>query len=459
MAPLEHYAHAHARLLGNKGALLDEFGDRAAADDCYARFEILSRLLGNDHRLANAVGLAARSALLRNDLATAEKKYNEEAQLASKVGDPLRKIAATLHLARLAASRGRYSEAENGFKDALRAARQISHEKRLTDTLESYAEFLRERRDLPTAYRHLREALALCGEPEKVANVNRSLARVCHDAGLYGESLEYLMCSATVRAQLYAQLGPQRHLGKARFDELKGLTKTLVDEALLVSRTPELELKLEALVNNVHGDSDAWSSYKSAAENDAKSSLWARHQAIRERSVTTWTEHLLPNDFSSLSDRSQAILERAERSYSSAVDDLGRSAHLLVIVIECVIKQRLFTTVSSNQKWMLGNMVPVLRDALSSAPAQKAKYPRLYQHIHRHRSIIERIVNAFDPIPFRGRDLLIVDIRNGVAHGDEAILDSLDRLQVDAIKRHLALEAPEGGLTIMQALARLKDLQ
>lgn len=54
--------------------------------------------------------------------------------------------------------------------------------------------------------------------------------------------------------------------------------------------------------------------------------------------------------------------------------------------------------------------------------------------------------------PLEGPTLEILKVRNGVAHGDPAILASLGRLQVDAIKRHLALEAPE------QALARLPRL-
>lgn len=467
MAPLEQYTHAHARLLGNMGSLLDELGQRAAADDCYARFEVLSRLLGNQHRLANAVGLAARSAELRSDLDTAEKKYRQEADLAIKVKDPLRRIAATVHLARMAARRGQVAEAEQGFKDALAAARHVEHEKRLTDALEEYAKFLREQRKLPEAHRLLLEALQICKEPEKVANVNHALALVCRDAGLYGESLEYLMRSVDARGKLYEPLRTLKDLAKVRLNELKVITNDLVEEAFMVSRSPDVEAKLTELVNKVNDDPAAWPRFVAETESRVHGSTWKRTEALKSASHALWTQRLLPGDFTSLSASSQQTLERAERSYSNAVDDLGRSAHLLALVIECELRERLFARIHPHspgrpaKKWMLMEMLDKLRSSLppGSAPPPNPIYHLLHHHIQQHHLIVARICDAFDVItPLDGNTFDIVELRNGVAHGTETVLASLGRLQVDALKRHLALTAPHQGLTIFQALARLDRL-
>jgi tetratricopeptide (TPR) repeat protein len=461
MAPLKEHPHAHARLLGSLGALFDELGQRAAADDCYARFEVLSRFLNNEHRLANAVGLAARAAELRGDLDIAEKKYREEADLAKDVHDPLRTIAAMVHHARMAEHRGRTEEAEQLFQEALTAARVIAHEKRYTDALEAYGKFLYARHKLPAAHRLLREALNTSPEPEKQANVNHSLALVCRDAGLYGESLFYLMRSVNARAELYKPLRDLKRLAQTRLNELKGLTKELVDEAFQVARSPEVEAKLAALVNKVHADATAWDTYINSPDHRPVDPPWKRHQQLKDSSRATWTERLLPGDFAKLSDQSQDLLQRAERSYSSTIDDLGRSAHLLVLVLECELKQRLFPPWKANALWTLSDMLHALQGVVSPTIPQDPKLDkrltRLQRaHIMNHRAVAERICEALTPIqPLEGETLDLIEVRNGIAHGDDEILASLGRLQVDAIKRHLALEAPEGGLTILQALARL----
>jgi tetratricopeptide (TPR) repeat protein len=467
LAPVDQHPHAHARLLGNMGALLDELGQRAAADDCYARFEVLARLLGNKHRLANAVGLAARAAELRGDLATAEEKYSEEAKLAEEVKDPVRAIAATVHQAQLAAGRNDPETAEQGFKAALAAAeRHVPNGKRHIDALEAYANFLRARTppNLPEAHRLLRDALAKSSQREKQANVNHSLALVCRDAGLYGESLFYLMRSAETRASLYAPLRALRNLAQTRLNELQKLTKELLDEAFLVYRSQDVEAKLTALVNQVHADPNAWDNYINSPAHRVGEPPLERSRRLIDSSRATWTERLLPGDFAKFSEHSRDLLERAERSYSSTVDDLGRSAHLLALVVECELRDRIFkqVTVRGIKHWMLGNMLSELRNALSAAPALSSsdRRHRLHAHVRTHRPLVEKISTVSDPIyPLDGTGpLKIVDVRNDVAHGNATTLGSLGRVQVDAIKRHLALEALEGGLTILQALARLPRL-
>lgn len=463
MAPMTDFIHAHARLLGNLGALLDEFGQRSAADDCYARFEVLSRLLGNEHRLANAVGLAARSAELRGDIETAEAKYAEEARLAVKVGDPLRQIAATLHRARVATHRGNLDEAESGYVEAVSEAKRVSHEKRYTDSLEEYGNFLRKfRRNLPAAHRNLMEAMRICNEPEKQANVNHGLALVCRDAGLYGESLHYLMQSVAGRVKLYEQLRAAKDLTKGRLNDLKEITSELVDDAFQVARTPDIQDRLRELVDRVNDAPGAWDAYRLAAAEQTRETIWKRHRELERRSRETWGTYLLPNHFTKLFPQSQSLLERAERSYSSTVDDLGRSAHLLALVVECELKARVFERVASKQRWTLGEMLSKLNIVAAQTRAPKATDPlyKVYHYTRKYRPLIEQICKATGPIPPAdgSTPLVLVDIRNGVAHGDEATLTSLGRLQIDAIKRRLALEAPQDGLTVFQALAQLPVL-
>lgn len=464
MAPLTQHPHEHARLLGNMGSLLDELGQRAAADDCYARFEVLSRLLGNEHRLANAVGLAARSAELRADHETAEAKYSEEAALAAKVGDPLRRIAAMVHHARMAAHRGESAEAEKGFQDALREAKRGTHKKRYSDALEAYANFLRGRGNLPVAHRLLNEARKRCtepAEPEKQANIDHSLALVSRDAGLLDESLFYLMRSVETRANLYEPLRTLkdlRKLAQTRLDELTGLTRELVDDAFRISRSADTVEKLKNLVNRVHDNKDTWKSYIASPEHRIDGSPWERDKNIMAIGQTIWSKRLLPGDFEKLSPQSQNLLMRAERSYSSAVDDLGRSAHLLALVLECELRKRLFEKIpeQGGTPWMLGNMLQSLQGIFSATGSSNREMCKLQTHLRPYRPLVERICKAGDPIkPLDGSHLRLVRVRNGVAHGDPKILDSLGRREVDAIKRHLALEAPEGGLTILQALAGL----
>ncbi len=174
---------------------------------------------------------------------------------------------------------------------------------------------------------------------------------------------------------------------------------------------------------------------------------------------------LLPREYTMIASECQALLHRAERSYSNTVDDLGRSVHLLVLVLEIELNRRLFAPaiarLSRKKKPNLsfGSMLGELHLAIHSQPPSESYLARVHAHIRQHLKLAQQIHKVQDKItPLRGPTLDLVKIRNGVAHGNEAILKSLDRLQADAIKRHLALEAPEGGLTVFQALAHLPVL-
>jgi len=84
------------------------------------------------------------------------------------------------------------------------------------------------------------------------------------------------------------------------------------------------------------------------------------------------------------------------------------------------------------------------RDQLRRLRAELAKYTSQIERIH---------AATHDITTLDGKLLKLLDVRNAVAHGDD--LQPLDRLQVDAIKRHLALDAGDGEPTILQALAQV----
>lgn len=497
-ATLPAFLHAHARLLGNLGALLDELGQRARADECYAKFEVLTELLGNAQRLANARGLAARSAELRRDFTTAAAKYEDEFRLAVSSNDVLRQIAAAFHRAQMADHLGRPDDADNLFRQAIELASARPYEKRLIDAHERYAAFLHKQgttspgspsghRALARAYYHLRAAERLCKRSdkpqlEKLANVAHALALVCRDAGLRGESLFHLMESVRMRAELYAPLQRVRELAQARFGELRGFTDELVAEALRVPRDADEERALEELVVRVQGEA-AWQEHHKRIEASGGDPVWTWSRLVRGDSKALWRERLLAGVFDDLHEGTRKALVRAELSYHGAIDDLGRCTHLLALAVECELRQRVFIPAhrvcqgnhacrgpsethnifrNHNQKrshdqWTLGQILRALTEVFDGSLPLAPN-----DHLHALRRflapalpLVRRVAELGQEIrPLRGGGLHLVDIRNEFAH---ALTTDPDRLQVDAIKRTLALETPaDGEPTILEALAKIR---
>jgi tetratricopeptide (TPR) repeat protein len=480
-ATLPRYLHAHGRLVGSLGALLDQFGQRSASDDCYARFEVLSRLRDNKHRLANAVSLAARAAELRGDFTAAEEKYDEEARLAVELKDPSRMTSALLHSAWMAWQRGDHATAEGRFQDALRNLGGFDGAKRQVDALELYAKFRHAQDDLFGARQHFLRARDGTQDLERLANIDHGLARVCRDAGLYGESLFYLSRSVELRAELYAPLRQLSGLAAKRWDELKPLTDELVEDAFRVARDEAEREKLAALVDRVHG-AGKWA--ETAADGRAKSPgkpMWEHRSWLRKRSREVWDRFLLPGSFDQFSETSRELLERAELSYSSAVDDLGRSVHLLALVMEHELRERVFepaqrrfesvrlekvsethrkfSKIAEKNKhgmWGLGDMFKAIEQILTPPEgfAREDQANKLHMTLADDLPKLRRVLDARRPIlDLYGGTIELVAVRNAVAHGDRL---RLDRLQVDAIKRHLALEAEVGEPTILQALVSIQ---
>lgn len=483
-ATLPRFLHAHGRLVGSLGSLLDQLGQRSASDDCYARFEVLSRLRDSKHRLANAVSLAARAAELRRDFAAAAEKYEEEARLANDLKDPPRMISAILHSAWMAWRRGDQDIAEQRFQDALRHLGANDTAKRQADALELYARFRHAHDDLIGARRHFLQACDGSRDLERLASIDHGLALVCQSAGLYGESLFYLSRSVERRAELYAPLKQLSNLVAPRWDELKPCTDELVEEAFRVARDDEERRKLAALVDRVHGHGTWEQTYADARTRSLGRPVWEHRATMRKRSLEVWAKFLLRDCFDQFSEQSRELLESAELSYSSAVDDLGRSVHLLALVIEHELRdrvfepaQRRFTPIrcanasdthakftriadkrSAGKKpdtWSLGDMFKALEQILAPPPglAVEDQANRLHMALAGEMPQLRRVLAASHPIrDLNGEIIELLEVRNAVAHGDRL---RLDRLQVDAIKRHLALEAEGGEPTILQALASI----
>jgi tetratricopeptide (TPR) repeat protein len=461
-AKLPQYLHAHARFMGNLGALYDELGQRERADDCYARFEVLAEVLGNKDRLANARGLAARAAELRGDLELAEEKYGQERALALEVNTPLRIISATIHGARMAARRESFEEADKQFREALTLTADVPSDKRRVDALAAYGDFLRTRRDLIGAHRHLKEAEKLCREPEKSANVKHSLALVCREARLFGESLEYLMRSVEERFRLYEPLRRVRSMAQKRLAELRDLTDEVVHDAFFVARSDDERDRILKLVERVHG-ADAPAEYRKQLDDGAGASSFDRPNVLREKAAASWRTLLPRGDFDRLGESTKHFLVVAEISYSSAVDDFGRTVHLLAVAVERELRERIFDPVQAHlgpskkpKKWMLNEILEHV-DRIVSDPKPSPFVEKARELLGSQVSLMERIADLRQTIaPLRGAGGVLREVRNAVAHGEASSL-RLDRLLVDAFKRALALETTERhDLTVLQALSRVR---
>lgn len=473
--------HPYARLIGNLGALYDELGQRAHADDCYARFEVLAELHGNPHWIANARSLAARAAELRKDLEAAESKYREERELAQKNHDTLRQIASTIHAAKIAARKGDADGAETLLLEALDNSRHCDYEKRRIDALEAYADFLfHYRSDLPRAnyYLALAEKQA-ASEPEKLANIAHRRALVCKEAGLRGESLHYLMKSLQARAAIYEPLKHPRvrEMAKERLKELRELTDELVAEALQIDRSGTEREDIKELIVRVSGQ-EVWAQYEKQLNTHQGPPIWSWRAGAKDNAGKIWLRRITQPVFEEFLPETRQALIRAGVSYGSAIDDLTRSAQLLALAIEHELKARVFLPAeshlhiprSSNSKgrskthqhfagkgrWTLGAMLESLQEVVDNTSARPGDALVRFRGLLANMTPqVKRVAGLNGEIsPLKGQPQRLLDIRNESVH-DLSV--NLDRLQVDAITRIIALEiSGRDEPTVMTALSKLR---
>lgn len=478
-ATLPTYLHPRARLIGNLGALYDEFGQRARADDCYARFEELAELIGNPHWLANARSLAARAAAERDDFELAEEKYRDERELAQRNGDVLHLIAATIHTARLAARRGRMDEAEDLFRDALDRSQRCNYEKRYIDALAGYAGFLREHRgNLSRAnyYLGLAEAQA-AREPEKRANIAHERALLGKEAGFLGESLHYLIESLDVRAALYEPLTRDdiKTMTRARIAELGKLTDEMVDEALRVKRSGTERERLKRVISRL-GDPQTWERYEARRASYQGPPVETAKTQAESVARNWWHRRLTQPVFDAIAEPTREALIGAGTAYHSATDDLTRSAHLLALAVEEELRERVFTPAaarltasrkrsrmskthqhfSDRRPWTLGSMLESLGEVVSGTkPAPGDVLPTFRRLLASQIPDVTRVTALLRPIvPLKGTARRLLDIRNESVHDAKV---RFDRLEVDAIARAITLDitGPDEP-TVMASLLRLR---
>lgn len=488
-AALPEHLHAHARLLGNMGALFDELGQRERADECYAKFEVLHELLGNPHRLANARGLAARSAELRGDFEVAEQKYRQEFELAERSGDPLRQIAAIMHRGRMAQHLQRFDEAEEHFRRAVTMAHERPYERRLVLACISYAGFLRERGDWVGAHALLKDAESHYSRPEQRALVHHGLALLLREARLFAESLWHMQRSVKARDEMYRPLKVEavRKMAQRRLQELREFVRELVHEAYRVVRDEEELEELAQLVDQVEGP-NAWRRYRQEIEQHKGEPIHEHLKTLREQAESVWRK-LLPG-FDEVHEETRDKLRQAELSYSSSVDDLGRSAHLLALVLEGELKRRVFDRAQrgftgthppkeggkrkesfchkefvdhkeksngqARKRWTLKDMLKVFAEVVSDEQAPPGDFlNQLRDHLRPCLPVVRRLATLDRPIQCLDRSTHnIVELRNAIAHGEGT--KDLRRIQIDAIKRTLALERPSADEpTILQGLLTL----
>lgn len=438
---------ARMRLLGSFGALLDDLGQRERADDCYSRYEELALLADDPDRLANAYGLAARSAELRDDMELAARKFQRERELAEQTGNKLRQLAAQLHHARMIAKSPQKEQAAILFEQAIDAARSLGNPRRLAESLEAHARFLATSQ-LGRALTRLEEARTLC-QPERnymerLADIDHQSALLCQSAGLHGESLFYLMRSVKRRHELYEPLRDSavRALAQRRLNGLAEFAKKLMDEACRVSRSPQEQEQLLALHNQLHDSRQSWSELmkQQKTAQTATEHPWVYVERTRSEAERRWKDVLLPGGFDKLRPETQEDLIQAQVSYTTTVNDLPRCVHLLATAIEREVRLRLFGPSSDNTKPpTLGSFKRFLVDVSSSSGA--AFRDRLNQAGARAdslRRILKESITALDQ-----SQLSLVDLRNAVAHGNErAAYPNLSRLLVDAVHREAVLTPP-----------------
>lgn len=462
-----------ARLLGNLGALLDELQQRASADDCYARYEELLERSDDTRRLANARGLAGRAALLRGDLDEAEWRFEDELQRGRSCGDERRSCAALrdhAHLAMVRVERAREAApetvdtltrgAESAFEAALLAARESADLKDQIRIGTKHVEFLRSRGRIAEAHVALTAVRVLSDKldhPVLRPKVDQLSARVCADAGLHGEALWYLSRAAGRRINVIRELKSARvrEMARAWLDEVRAMADELRDEAF---RVPRGDAERDQFVGLLAEIDQALGAPPRTVSPKPMDDAWGWHDQLRTRARERW-KAILGDDFERLHPDSRDDLVRADVTYHGAIDDLGRSAHLLALTLERELRERLLgpfrkvvrglpSELRKGTDWKpiyapkgqpaLGALLAMIPQA--EAPSVRVHFeselePTRFCALTRIASVTRNVSSL------SGKQFDIVEVRNAVAHG-RALPESLDRVAVDAIKRALTLDAP-----------------
>lgn len=474
------HREARARLLGNMGALYSELGQSVAAADCYARYEETFESLQDRHRLANARGLVGGAARRRGDHVTARRKFADELRLGEELGDPTRVVSALLHQAKLATAEERSDDALRLFMAAADRGREIGETQRLVEVLVPYAAFMRKSARLREAHALLCEADGVPlteDQPELRARLCDGRAQLCRDAGLHGEALVHQTKAMEHRILIYRPLArPEvRRMAQARMQQLSGLLNELIDEVGRVVRDEREQNGLIELVEQV--DELCGKTVDSSipvAERWKRrlgtpgEPLWQWLDRVRADAQRQWSERLLPTTFTRLDGATQSDLLRSTLVYHAAVDDLGRSAHLLALAVERELRLRIIEPmrklfkarqraggkgysrahgIAGGKHVGLGPTLELVDELASPAAATLHAddfFHELQPRVAHCRAQLAAIGHVRHPVSaLDGTSVNFVKLRNAVAHGThDAAAQGPTRLQIDAIRRLLVLESP-----------------
>jgi hypothetical protein len=264
-------------------------------------------------------------------------------------------------------------------------------------------------------------------------------------------------------------------MAQARMEELSGFLNELIDEAGRVVRDQVEQTELIGLVEQVDElcgkpidrslpIADRW---KRRLDKPGEP-LWNWLERLREEARRQWAERLLPTRFKQLDAATQSDLLRSTLVYHAAVDDLGRSAHLLALSIERELRVRILEPmrqmfhsrprpggsgrslahgIAGSGHIGLSQMLKLAEEL--AAPIDTTRQPddflrELQPRISHCTAELAALARLRRPVTaLDGTAVDFVKVRNAVAHGtDHAIGLGSSRLQVDAIRRMLVLEQP-----------------
>jgi len=321
------------------------------------------------------------------------------------------------------------------------------------------------------------------GDTHFVANAAHQLALVCREAALHGEALEHLSEAVRLRHKLLAGLKNERvrNMARASQVELAKLGEQLLEEAVRVARSQEERQALQEITQRLDrvcalpGHRSLRRRLESLGEARGVP-LWTWRTTLRDQAHERWKDRLLPGCFERLHEGTREGLVRAEVAYHGAVDDLGRSAHLLALAVERELRQRVAIAAAGwagSEGWSprgqanglerrlrerpdrlsLGDLIGLV-DGMAAAERQEASlFLKLRRRLSpdqldRLRSISEGLgsLQTMD-----GKGLSLSEVRNAVAHG-RSPADRLTRSEVDGLKRGLALTLP----VVLREVAELR---
>ncbi len=470
-ASLPEFTEERMRLLGNEGALMDELGHEAEASDRYARYEELCELTGDLRRLANARGLACRAAMWRGDFHGALSRAESEIKLGEQIGDTGRLADGLLHRGRVQLRAYEVSLATNGLDmgpavatpaaarenmvNAIELAEQRGDDSRLVRFLNARANLECVHGPISAAWACVQRALGLAKptEPETQARLHRTAALVCQAAGLHSDAMWYLERETRLRCQIYEGLVGARikKLVERRQRELEETLALLCKEAGEVDRTQDEQARVADLIRRIQpskrtlGDEEL---YRGLLVREESVPEWRAR--VRRTATQRWQARLIPGTYDRLLEDSRQDLILADVTYQGAVDDLARSVHLLLLVVERELRERVWLPAHRGKsdrdkarKTSIGAMLAALERHDRGEEQTNARRTRGLARVldgeQEKLTAILRLAKEVEPLG--GDPFALVDVRNAVAHGRDE-LRHLDRARVDAARRRIALEAP-----------------